>query len=106
MQLAWEQGADAAELDLWLSRDGKLVVFHDADTKRFAEPVRKIKEMTLEEIQQLDVGAFKGAKFKGVRVPTLESILATVPAHTGRASLALLANGPTRPALAYRGSLA
>ena len=33
-------------------------------------------------------------------------ILATVPAHNGRESLALLANAPTRPALAYRGSLA
>lgn len=33
-------------------------------------------------------------------------ILGTVPAHNGRESLALLANGPTRPALAYRGSLA
>ena len=92
MQLAWEQGADAAELDLWLSRDGKLVVFHDADTKRFAEPVRKIKEMTLEEIQQLDVGAFKGAPFKGVRVPALESILATVPA--GKRIVLELKDGP------------
>ena len=92
MQLAWEQGADAAELDLWLSRDGQLVVFHDADTKRFAEPVRKIKEMTLEEIQQLDVGAFKGATFKGVRVPELESILATVPA--GKRIVLELKDGP------------
>ena len=92
MQLAWEQGADAAELDLWLSRDGKLVVFHDADTKRFAEPVRKIKEMTLEEIQQLDVGALKGDKFKGVRVPTLESIMATVPA--GKRIVLELKDGP------------
>ena len=33
-------------------------------------------------------------------------ILATVPAHNGRESLALLAHAPTRPALAYRGSLA
>jgi len=33
-------------------------------------------------------------------------ILATVPAHNGRESLRLLANAPTRPALAYRGSLA
>ena len=92
MQLAWEQGSDAAELDLWLSRDGKLAVFHDADTKRFAEPVRKIKEMTLAEIQQLDVGAFKGAPFKGVRVPALESILATVPA--GKRIVLELKDGP------------
>lgn len=33
-------------------------------------------------------------------------ILATVPAHNGRESLALLAHAPSRPALAYRGSLA
>lgn len=88
MKLGWEQGADAVELDLWLSRDGKLVVFHDADTKRFAEPVRKIKEMTLAEIQQLDVGAWKDPGFKGERVPSLESILATVP-HGKRVVLEL-----------------
>ena len=79
MKLGWEQGADAVELDLWLSRDGKLVVFHDADTRRFEQPARKIGEMTLEEIQQLDVGSFKDAKFKGGRVPALEAILTTVP---------------------------
>jgi glycerophosphoryl diester phosphodiesterase len=30
MKTAWEQGADAVELDLWLSKDGKLIVFHDS----------------------------------------------------------------------------
>ncbi|HSJ02151.1 MAG: glycerophosphodiester phosphodiesterase family protein, partial [Verrucomicrobium sp.] len=34
MKLAWDQGADGAELDLWLSKDGKLVVMHDGNTKR------------------------------------------------------------------------
>jgi glycerophosphoryl diester phosphodiesterase len=91
-KLGWEQGADAVEIDLWLSADGKLVVFHDADTKRFAEPVRKIKSMTLAEIQELDVGAFKGAQFKGERVPSLESILATVPA--GKRIVLELKDGP------------
>jgi uncharacterized protein involved in exopolysaccharide biosynthesis len=33
-------------------------------------------------------------------------ILATVPAHNGAASLARLAHAPSRPALAYRGSVA
>jgi chain length determinant protein EpsF len=33
-------------------------------------------------------------------------ILATVPAHNGKASLALLAHAPTRPALGSRGSMA
>src|SRR5687767_15734678 len=79
MKLAWAQGADAIELDLWLSKDGKLVVFHDADTKRFEKQPRKIPELTWDEVQTLDVGSWKGAQFKGERIPTLESILATIP---------------------------
>lgn len=92
VKLGWEQGSDAVEIDLWLSADGKLVVFHDADTKRFAEPVGKIKSMNLAEIQELDVGAFKGAQFMGERVPSLESILVTVP--SGKRIVLELKDGP------------
>ncbi|HMJ91262.1 MAG TPA: glycerophosphodiester phosphodiesterase [Candidatus Acidoferrum sp.] len=79
MKLAWEQAADAIELDLWLSKDGRLIVFHDADTKRFEQTARKIPSLTLAEAHKLDVGAWKDAKFKGESIPTLSSILATVP---------------------------
>jgi glycerophosphoryl diester phosphodiesterase len=80
MKLGWEQKSDAIELDLWLSKDGKLIVFHDADTKRIGKTNRKISELTLAEAQELDAGEWKGPQFKGERVPTLESILATIPA--------------------------
>ncbi len=79
MKLAWEQQADAIELDLWLSSDGKLIVFHDADTKRFEKTPRKISSLTLAEARQIDIGAWKDPKFKGERVPTLSSILETMP---------------------------
>lgn len=79
MELAWEQGADAIELDIWLSSDGKLIVFHDADTKRFEPVKRKITDLTLEQARALDVGVWKGEKFKGVHVPDLGPILASVP---------------------------
>lgn len=79
MKLGWEHGADAVELDLWLSKDGKLIVFHDADTKRFETPSRKITSLTLAEARQLDVGSWKSAQFKGEPIPTLESILAAMP---------------------------
>jgi glycerophosphoryl diester phosphodiesterase len=79
MTLAWEQDADAIELDLWLSKDGKLIVFHDSDTKRFEKTPRKIADLTLAEAHQLDVGSWKGPQFKGERIPTLDSILATIP---------------------------
>jgi glycerophosphoryl diester phosphodiesterase len=79
MKLGWEQNADGVELDLWLSKDGKLIVFHDKDTKRFEPTARAITNLTLAEARLLDVGSWKGEKYKGEPVPTLESILATIP---------------------------
>ncbi len=92
MKLAWEQNADAIELDLWLSKDGRLVVFHDADAKRIAGVPRKIADLTWSEVQQLDVGAWKTSRFKGERIPTLESILATIP--KGRRAVLEIKCGP------------
>lgn len=80
MNLAWAQDADAIETDLWLSRDGKVVVIHDSDTKRMGGSTNKIATQTWEELQQVDVGAWKHEKFKGERIPTLQSILSSVPA--------------------------
>ena len=80
IKLAWEQKADAAEFDVFLSKDGKIVVIHDADTKRTAGVDRKVADTTLEELRKLDVGKWKDAKFAGEKIPTLEEMLATVPA--------------------------
>ena len=33
-KLAWEQGADAVECDIYLSKDKRIMVMHDKDTKR------------------------------------------------------------------------
>lgn len=79
IKLAWEQKADASEFDVFLSKDGKIVVIHDATTKRTACVDMKVAETTLDELRKLDVGSWKGAKFKGERIPTLEEMLATVP---------------------------
>ena len=57
-----------------------------------AEPVRPIKQLTWDEVQQMDVGAFGDAKFKGERIPALEPILATVPA--GKLIVLELKDGP------------
>ena len=80
IKLAWEQKADAAEFDVYLSKDGKIVVIHDADTKRTAGVEKKVVEQTLEELRKLDAGKWKGAKFAGEKIPTLDEVLATVPA--------------------------
>ncbi len=92
MKLAWAQGADAIELDLWLSTDGKLIVFHDATTKRFEKEARKVSSLTLAEARRIDVGSWKGAEFAGERIPTLDSILATMP--KGRRAVLEIKCGP------------
>ena len=43
----------AVELDVQLTVDGKLVVFHDADLKRMCGDDRILRECTYEELQQL-----------------------------------------------------
>lgn len=78
--LAWAQDADAVEIDVYLSKDGRIVPIHDSTPKRYGGPDRKISDMTWEEIQQLDVGNWKNSRFAGERVPDLENILKSVPA--------------------------
>lgn len=79
VRLGWEQGADAVEVDVYLSKDGHIVVHHDDTTKKLAGVDRKVVAQTLAELQRLDVGAWKGAKWKGVRIPRLDDVLATIP---------------------------
>ena len=80
---AWKQNADGAELDLHLTKDGKLVVIHDATLKRTSGLPDKVRDLTLEDIRKLDAGKWgkwKDAKFAGEKYPTLEEMLATRPA--------------------------
>lgn len=80
IKLAWEQGADACEFDVWLSRDGQIVLIHDRDTKRVAGLDRPVVEQTYAELRRLDVGRWKQERFAGERIPLLAEVLATVPA--------------------------
>ncbi len=79
IKLAWEQKADASEFDIYLTKDGKLVVIHDATTKRTAGTDLKVADSTLKELRELDAGKWKGAKWAGEKLPTLDEMLATVP---------------------------
>jgi glycerophosphoryl diester phosphodiesterase len=78
-KLAWQQGADGIEGDFHLTRDGQIVCIHDAVIKRTAGRASKVAETTLAELRQLDVGSRKGAQWRGIRIPTLAEVLATVP---------------------------
>ncbi|USQ86738.1 glycerophosphodiester phosphodiesterase [Streptomyces phaeoluteigriseus] len=64
-------GLDAVELDLHLSRDGALVVMHDADVDRTTDGSGPVADHTLAELRALDAGL-------GERVPVFEEVLAAV----------------------------
>jgi glycerophosphoryl diester phosphodiesterase len=91
-RLAWKQGADVAELDIRLSRDLRVVVMHDATARRTGGVDRKVCDLTLAELRALDFGRWKGAKWAGTRIPTLEEVIQTVPA--GKRLLIEIKSGP------------
>ncbi|MGW1668357.1 glycerophosphodiester phosphodiesterase [Streptomyces sp. NPDC002324] len=66
-------GLDVIELDLHLSKDGALVVMHDADVDRTTDGTGPIADKTLAELRALDAG-------RGERVPTFEEVLDAVRA--------------------------
>ncbi|MEZ6143567.1 MAG: glycerophosphodiester phosphodiesterase [Zavarzinella sp.] len=79
VELSWKQQADGTEIDVYLSKDGEIVVLHDKDTKRTAGKAGLVHEMTVAELQQLDVGSWKSPKFANERIPTLQQVLKTIP---------------------------
>ncbi len=97
IKLAWEQGADGSEFDVYLSSDQQIVVIHDKDTKRTGGGIegsneKLVAKSTLAELQQLDVGLWKGEKYRGERIPVIADMFATVP--TGKKVFVEVKCGP------------
>ena len=84
---AIEAGAQGLELDVHMTRDGRIVVVHDATVDRTTDGSGAVKEMTLEEIRGLDAGyrfspdGGSSYPYRGrdLRVPTLEEIFHEFP---------------------------
>ncbi|MEU9481521.1 glycerophosphodiester phosphodiesterase family protein [Streptomyces sp. NPDC048191] len=68
---AQDAGLDLIELDLHLSKDGALVVMHDAEVDRTTDGTGPIADKTLAELRALDAG-------RGEQVPVFEEVLAAV----------------------------
>ena len=77
--LAFQQSADGIEVDVRLTKDQKLVCMHDKNTLRTAGQELVIKETTLKILKSLDVGLWKGERWKGETIPTLEDVLEEIP---------------------------
>lgn len=93
-------GAGWVENDVQRTKDGELVVLHDATLRRTTDAARvfpdrapwKVKDFTAAEIARLDAGSWFGAGFRGTRVPTLARYLSAV--EHNRQSLLLEIKNP------------
>lgn len=78
VRLGWEKRADV-EVDVYLSKDGRIVVIHDATTKRTGDADLKVSETDWRELHAVDVGSFKAPQFAGERIPLLADVIAAIP---------------------------
>lgn len=75
---ALDIGVDYIETDVQMTKDGKIVVFHDEKLKRTAKRKGKISDYTYEELQEMDVGKWFSDDFAGTKIPTLQETLACI----------------------------
>lgn len=86
---AIELNVDVIETDVHLTRDGHLIIWHDATLERNTDGQGRIEQYTLEELKRLDAGyTFSrdgGLSFpyrgKGVRMITLSEALEACPSQ-------------------------
>ncbi|OHO70419.1 glycerophosphodiester phosphodiesterase [Staphylococcus sp. HMSC036D05] len=66
---------DMLEIDVHYTKDKQLVVIHDDTIDRTSNGKGKVIDYTLDELREFDFGAYRGDKFKGERIPTLDEVL-------------------------------
>ena len=67
-------GVDAIEIDIQMSKDGALVVFHDESIDRLTDGSGKIKDLTLDELQQHSLRNLDRS-LSTERIPTLAAVV-------------------------------
>jgi len=76
IELAVAAGLDMVEVDVYLSRDGEVMVIHDADLRRTAGRAETVAGLTAAELARVDLGQGQG-------VPRLVDVFALARGHIG-----------------------
>lgn len=75
LQYTIDSGADYAEVDVQETKDGELILLHDDSFKRTAGVKKNVWDMTLKQVEKLDVGASFHKKFRGEKIPEFTEVL-------------------------------
>ncbi len=87
---SWSHEGITPEADLRTTKDGIIVTFHDKNFKRVPsnapEKMKKlgVEDVTFQQLEKLDVGAFRGKEFAGQRVPALTQVFEAMRNHPER----------------------
>lgn len=72
-------GADGIELDVRLTKDGKLVVFHDRYLERTTNGSGLVNHHDQQDLVALDAGSWFAPEFAGEHPPTLDEVFESLP---------------------------
>ena len=76
-------GADMVEFDVQMTRDGRLVVFHDDRVERTTDGKGRLTAMRYRELARLDAGSWFHPRFAGERILLLSQAVRLVPERMG-----------------------
>ncbi|HRR34420.1 MAG TPA: glycerophosphodiester phosphodiesterase family protein [Kiritimatiellia bacterium] len=74
-RLALDRNLLGFECDVYMTADNQLICLHDQTLDRTTDGSGKPGDFTLAELKKLDAGSWKGERFKGERMPTLDEAL-------------------------------
>ncbi len=77
------------ETDMNITADGEYVAVHDLNFLRYAGRLESIKDLTLEEIKEIDMGSFYNREYAGEPVLTLEEVADEVKDFSDRGGVML-----------------
>ena len=92
INLAWKQGVDGVEIDVHLTKDGRLVAIHDETLVRVGKMAVRIDSLRFRQLQVHDVGSWKDSTWAAERVPSLASVIQSIP--SGKRLLVEVKCGP------------
>jgi glycerophosphoryl diester phosphodiesterase len=73
---AIELGCDFVEIDVRRTKDGRIVSVHNSTVDAYVEGVTgKVKDFTLSELKQMNIGKRVGPGWENERIPSIEEIL-------------------------------
>lgn len=80
---AIEDGAHAIELDIRLTRDGEIVVFHDSHLGRTTDGRGKLELSSLSRLKRLNAGSWFHPRFVAELIPTLDEVFDLIANRVG-----------------------